>query len=72
MVELDECDVGLFTFNGELCLKTEYRKTVDGGGSSPECYIVDSGEFFAGGVSAAERGRLLVRPVTSVTLAERG
>ena len=63
-VSLDECPVGLFLFNGTLAVKTEYCTTsryiairqVD-------AYIVESGEYFWGGVSTpTERAALMVTP----------
>lgn len=48
-VKLGKCPVGLFLFENELCLKTEYYNH-----GKPECYIVSSGEFFVGGVLEQE------------------
>ena len=50
IVKLGKCPIGLFIFNGELCLKTEYWNK-----GKPECYIVSSGEFFVGGVHEADK-----------------
>lgn len=52
--ELKDCPVGLFLYNGELCLKTEYAL---------DSYIVSSGEMFWGGVSNREDlAHVKVRP----------
>lgn len=51
--------VGLFDFEGTLCVKTEYSHQ-----GRPEAYIVDSGEYFWGGAkTAAEANALLVTPL---------
>ena len=52
--ELKDCPIGLFLYNGELCLKTEYAL---------DSYIVSSGEMFWGGVSNREDlAHVKVRP----------
>ena len=52
--ELKDCPIGLFLYNGELCLKTEYAL---------DSYIVSSGEMFWGGVSNREDlANIKVRP----------
>lgn len=52
--ELRDCPVGLFLYNGELCLKTEYAL---------DSYIVSTGEMFWGGVSNREDlAHVKVRP----------
>ena len=48
-IKLGKCPIGLFLFDGYLCLKTEYYRN-----GKPECYIVSSGEFFVGGVLEQE------------------
>ena len=45
-VRLGNCPIGLFLFQDEVCLKTEYWSN-----GKPECFIVSSGEFFCGGVT---------------------
>ena len=45
-VRLGNCPIGLFMFQDEVCLKTEYWSN-----GKPECFIVSSGEFFCGGVA---------------------
>lgn len=57
---LERCPIGLFTtWQGELCLKTEYR-TAQGA-----IYIVSSGEFFWGDApqSVENQLRQMVWPV---------
>lgn len=48
-VRLGNCPIGLFMFQDEVCLKSEYWIN-----DRPECYIVSSGEMFCGGVSDRE------------------
>lgn len=45
-VRLGNCPIGLFMFQDEVCLKSEYWIN-----DRPECYIVSSGEMFCGGVT---------------------
>lgn len=45
-VRLGNCPIGLFMFQNEVCIKTEYWSN-----GKPECFIVSSGEFFCGGVT---------------------
>lgn len=62
-MKLIDAPVGMFEYNGTLALKTEYSTEVNGIGT-PDCYIVDSGEFFWGGTYYAdERNNLEVEPV---------
>ena len=59
-IRLKNCPIGLFLFNHELCVKTEYE---DNNGTI-KAYIVSSGEHFWGGVSTgSEQRELLVHPV---------
>ena len=52
--ELRDCPIGLFLYNNELCMKTEYDL---------DSYIVSSGEMFWGGVSSREElAHVKVRP----------
>lgn len=60
---LSACPPGLFWYDGILGFKSEYH-TPDG---SPEAYVVESGEFFAGGATTrANRNGLIVQPLTIV------
>ena len=52
-MRLIDAPVGVFRFNGELVLKTEYMSEVDGVWN-PDCYILSSGEKFWGGMKTAE------------------
>ena len=66
-MRLADAPVGLFVFNGELCLKTEYIAEW-----GVEAYIVSSGETFWGGAKTAEeRNNLDVTPV-EVDIVKRG
>lgn len=56
---LADCPIGLFEYQGELCLKTEYG-TNDG---RIDAYIVSSGEFFWGGGGIAGQRKVMVTPV---------
>lgn len=59
-VTLAECPVGLFEFEGTLCFKSQYGDNNGG----IDAYVVESGEFFAGGVSdKIDRRRVMVKPV---------
>ncbi len=64
---LGECPPGLFLFNNNLGFKSEYRtesKSRPGFWQS-DAYVVDSGEYFWGGVSDPRaRENLIVRPVS--------
>ena len=66
-VKLSNAPVGLFDYDGTICLKTEYGKVVtDEKGSfvAPNTYIVDTGECFWGGAKTSrERNDLLVTPL---------
>ena len=66
-VRLGDAPIGLFDYNGTICLKTEYGKVItDEKGSfvGADCYIVDTGECFWGGVKTSrERNDLLVTPL---------
>lgn len=67
-MRLIDAPVGLFLFDGILVMKTEYF-TESNGVISPDCYIVDSGECFCGGVNTPEeRNALEVTPVDAVVL----
>ena len=43
-VPLDECPIGLFEVNGELCMKTEYYTATSDGLIRIDAYIVSTGE----------------------------
>ena len=60
-VRLEKCPIGLFIYDGTLCLKTEYG---DNNGRI-DAYIVSSGEFFWGDApqTIASQCRQLVTPV---------
>ncbi len=60
-VILGDAAPGLYLFNGTLIMKTEYW-TVVPGARKPDCYIVESGEYFCGAPDAELR-YLLVTPV---------
>ena len=63
-MRLIDAPVGLFEHNGNLALKTEYSTIHKDGTSTPDCYLVESGEYFWGGAkTAAERNDLEVKPV---------
>lgn len=63
-MKLIDAPVGLFEHNGNLALKTEYSTIHKDGTSTPDCYLVESGEYFWGGAkTAAERNDLEVKPV---------
>ena len=67
-MKLIDAPVGLFKYGSTLALKTEYSTEVNGIGT-PDCYIVDGGEFFWGGTSFAdERNNLDVEPVKAARL----
>lgn len=70
-VKLDECPPGLFEYGGELCFKSEYMTKTTDGRYKCDCYIVSTGEYFAGGVSEDERGSLMVEPVWAQVLHPR-
>lgn len=68
-MKLIDAPIGLFLYQDQLVLKTEYSSQYNENGHmiiSPDCYIVDSGEYFWGGVKTAEeRNSLDVTPVES-------
>lgn len=55
---LKNCPIGLFEYEGTICLKTEY--------SLDECYTVEGGEIFCGDGSKTreEKGDYLVTPTS--------
>lgn len=69
-IKLINAPVGLFDIDGVLVLKTEYSTQHEDGAITPDCYIVDSGEYFWGGVdSVEERNNLMVTPIDMPTIA---
>jgi len=64
---IEDCPIGLFIIDGEVCVKTEYSKDY-----CPECYIVSSGEFFIGGENDGyKRKDILVTPIKIVEFANQ-
>lgn len=74
-VKLKNCPAGLFEFDGDLFLKTEYcsERIVEGTVHLKSiAYCVESGETFCGGVdSFVKRENLLVRPIDYDEVKER-
>lgn len=71
-MKLIDAPAGLFEFDGVLALKTSYC-TIHPRKSSallaPDCYILDSGEYFWGGAKTIEeRNDLEVTPVAGNTV----
>lgn len=64
-MRLIDAPIGIFRFDGELVLKTEYySENKQSGKYIPDCYIVRTGEYFWGGVKTAnELINLDVEPV---------
>ena len=64
-MKLIDAPIGIFRFDGELVLKTEYKsKNKQSGKYIPDCYIVRTGEYFWGGAKTAnELNNLDVEPV---------
>jgi hypothetical protein len=63
---LGKCPPGLFMFDGTLCFKSEYKTESQSrpGFWQSDAYVVESGEYFWGGVSdPRERERLEVTPI---------
>ncbi|GAB3324445.1 hypothetical protein GCM10027299_21700 [Larkinella ripae] len=54
---LGECPPGLFLCDDTVGMKTEYGNTI------PECFIVASGEAFAGGVQPEALADVMVTPL---------
>ena len=68
-IKLIDAPIGLFEIDGILVLKTEYSTRHEDGTITPDCYIIESGEYFWGGVdSVEERNNLEVAPVDMPTL----
>ena len=64
-MRLIDAPIGIFRFDGELVLKTEYySENKQSGKYIPDCYIVRTGEYFWGGAKTAnELNNLDVEPV---------
>ena len=64
-MKLIDAPIGIFRFDGELVLKTEYcSENKLSGKYIPDCYIVRTGEYFWGGAKTAnELNNLDVEPV---------
>ena len=68
-IKLIDAPTGLLEVDGILVLKTEYSTRHEDGTITPDCYIIESGEYFWGGVdSVEERNNLEVAPVDMPTL----
>ena len=68
-IKLIDAPIGLFEVDGILVLKTEYSTRHEDGTITPDCYIIESGEYFWGGVdSVLERNNLEVAPVDIPTI----
>lgn len=52
-MRLIDAPVGVFVFQDELVLKTEYMTNIDGV-YIPDCYILSTGEKFWGGMKSTE------------------
>ena len=63
-MRLIDAPVGLFLFDGVMCLKTEY--STDG---RVDAFVVESGEFFCGGATTTEElNNLEVVPIEAVPI----
>ena len=63
-VPLKACPPGLFLWNGILCFRSEYATMTETNLRQPDAYVVESGEYFWGGVSdSRSRDELMVQPV---------
>ena len=66
-MRLIDAPIGLFRFDGELVLKTEYQHLC-GDKYTPDCFLVSSGEYFWGGVNTADEfNNLDVEPLDRVS-----
>lgn len=71
-VRLIDAPVGLFEADGVLVMKTKYITRHDDGTITPDCYIVESGEYFWGGAKTIEeRNNLEVVPVDMSAIIRR-
>lgn len=64
-MRLIDAPIGIFRFDGELVLKTEYySEDKQSGKYIPDCYIIRTGEYFWGGTKTAnELINLDIEPV---------
>ena len=64
-MRLIDAPIGIFRFDGELVLKTEYySEDKQSGKYIPDCYIIRTGEYFWGGAKTAnELINLDIEPV---------
>lgn len=64
---LIDAPVGLLMYDGCLAFKTEYSTVIQAESGeivTPDCYVVESGEYFWGGAKTAEdRNNLNVEPI---------
>lgn len=67
MMKLIDAPAGLLKYDSTIFLKTEYW-TKNSTGIIPDCYLIDSGERFWGGVTTA--GELCALEVEVVEIAE--
>jgi hypothetical protein len=71
LVTLIKCRPGLFLFEGEVHLKTEYGTESPQGSQQwwPEAYCGSTGEYFWGGAKThEERADLMVRPLDAAAV----
>lgn len=63
-MRLIDAPAGLLECNGTIIMKTNYMTRHTDESVTPDCYIVESGEYFCGGVETAEElQNLEVKPV---------
>ncbi|WP_105204554.1 hypothetical protein [Neobittarella massiliensis] len=66
-MRLIDAPVGLLMYDGCLAFKTEYSTVIQAESGeivTPDCYVVESGEYFWGGAKTAEdRNNLNVEPI---------
>ena len=66
-MRLIDAPVGLLMYDGCLVFKAEYSTAIQAGSGvtvTPDCYVVESGEYFWGGAKTAEdRNNLNVEPI---------
>ena len=69
-MRLIDAPIGIFRFDGELVLKTEYySEDKQSGKYIPDCYIIRTGEYFWGGTKTAnELINLDIEPVNFAEL----
>jgi len=64
-VKLIDAPVGMFMYKGTLALKTEYGRYIGENKTyTPDCFIIETGEYFWCGVHTAEElNNLMVAPL---------